>query len=52
MEVVGAISEAVKAIATSAATVCVFGIVAGSILIYLDKVTLKDIKDFLKKNRF
>lgn len=55
MEVLGeglkAIGGAVNNIAISCSMVCIVGIATIGILIYVDKITIDDVKDLFKRDR-
>ena len=56
MEILGiglqALGSAIGAIAAGMSTVCVVGIISAAILIYFEKITIADLKELFKKDKW
>lgn len=56
MEVLGiglqALGSAIGTVVVSVSTVCVVGIISAAVLIYSNKMTIADLKELFKKDRW
>lgn len=56
MEVLGiglqALGSAIGAVAASVSVVCVVGIISAAVLIYFEKITIADLKELFKKDKW